>query len=332
MTKALITGIAGQDGAYLSRLLLDKGYEVVGIVRSGRLGAPMHRLHGLGVAGDVRIVDVDLTDSSGLSRLLERERPDEVYNLAGQSVVRSSWQDPVQATKDTAQAAVTLLEALRLSWPSARFFQASSSEMFGAAEQDRRDESTPFHPRSPYAVAKLFAHLTAVNYRDTLGLHASCGILFNHESPFRGTDFVLGKIADGVARIKLGKAKTLRLGNLDSRRDWGHARDYASAMHLMLQQTRPDDYVIATGRTATVRDACRIAFAHAGLAMDDHVVVDPALLRPGEGRSIEADASKARRDLGWEPRTGLEDLIAEMVEADLERIGRQRIGPQRIDR
>ncbi|MBP2302752.1 GDP-mannose 4,6-dehydratase [Azospirillum picis] len=322
MTKALITGIAGQDGAYLSRSLLDNGYEVVGIVRKERLGAPLPRLQALGVAGDVRVVGMELTDLSGLSHLLGRERPDEVYNLAGQSVVRASWQAPIQATKDTAQTALTMLEALRLSWPSARFLQASSSEMFGSVEQDRRNEATRFLPCSPYAVAKLFAHLSAINYRDTLGLHASCAILFNHESPLRGTDYVLGKIADGVARIKLGKAQTLRLGNLDSRRDWGHARDYASAMHLMLQQDRPDDYVIATGRTSTVHDVCRIAFGHVGLAMEDHVVVDPVLVRPREVRCIEADASKARRELGWEPLTRLEELVVEMVEADLRRIGR----------
>ena len=322
MSKALITGIAGQDAAYLARLLLDKGYEVVGIDRPGRPGAPLPRLQGLGVAGEVRVVGLDLTDLSGLSRLLERERPDELYNLAGQSVVRSSWQDPIQATKDTALAALTLLEGLRLSWPVARFLQASSSEMFGGATQDRWDETTPFLPLSPYAVAKLFAHQSTVNHRNTHRLHASCAILFNHESPFRGTEFVLGKIADGVARIKLGNARTLRLGNLDSRRDWGHARDHVGAMHLMLQQDRPGDYVIATGRTATVREACRIAFAHAGLAMDDHVVVDPALVRPGEVRCLTADASKARRELGWAPQTELEDLIVEMVEAACRRGGR----------
>ncbi len=324
MSKALITGITGQDGAYLSKFLLERGYEVVGLVRENRPDAPLPRLQGLGIARDVRIVDGGLTDPPSLSRLVEEERPDEVYNLAAQSVVRSSWQDPLRTTSSTAQGALTMLEALRRSWPSARFLQASSSEMFGGAEQETRDETTPFRPQSPYAVAKLFAHWSAVNYREALGMHASCAILFNHESPVRGTDFVLGKISDGVARIKLGRERTIRLGNLDSRRDWGHARDYVAAMHLMLQQAQPDDYVIATGRTAAVRDVCRIAFAHVGLPMEDHVVVDPALVRPTEVRCIRADASKARNTLGWEPATSLEELIAEMVEADLERVARHR--------
>lgn len=320
--KALITGVAGQDGAYLSKLLLDKGYEVVGLVRSrGASDLALPRLEWLGIAGDVQIAEGDLTDLSSLLRLLMEHKPDEVYNLAAQSVVRSSWQQPILTAKITANGALNVLEAIRLALPSARFYQASSSEMYGLTQQPLQNETTPFHPRSPYAVAKAFAHWSTVNYRESFGLHASSGILFNHESPLRGLEFVTRKITAGVARIKLGQARELRLGNINVRRDWGHARDYVAAMHLMVQQDEPDDYVVATGRTTAVRDVCRMAFAHVGLDAEEHIVIDPALFRPAEVQSLGGDSTKAREKLGWCPTTSLEETIAEMIEADLRRIG-----------
>lgn len=324
MTKrALITGVTGQDGAYLAQLLLSKGYEVFGLVRRSSHGEVTDtRLKWLGIDRDINIVDGNLLDLSGLIRTLKDVRPDEVYNLAAQSFVKSSWQQPILTGQVTALGVTNILEAVRLETPQARFYQASSSEMYGLIQEDMQSETTPFYPRSPYAVAKLYGHWITVNYRESFGIHASSGILFNHESPLRGIEFVTRKVTDGVARIKLGLASELRLGNIDAKRDWGHSRDYVEAMWLMLQQDVADDYVVATGRTTTVRDMCRIAFQHAGLTMDDHLIIDPALFRPAEVDVLLGNPAKAKAKLGWEATTSLEDMIAEMVDADLKRLSR----------
>ncbi|UHD46902.1 GDP-mannose 4,6-dehydratase [Aureimonas altamirensis] len=324
MTKtALITGITGQDGAYLSQLLLSKGYEVYGILRrSSTAEVNDVRLKWLGIADKVHLIDGDLLDLSGIMRAVRETKPDEVYNLAAQSFVKSSWQQPILTGQVTALGVTNMLEAIRIERPEARFYQASSSEMYGMIQEDMQSETTPFYPRSPYAVAKLYGHWITVNYRESFGLHASSGILFNHESPLRGIEFVTRKVTDAVARIKLGLASELRLGNIDAKRDWGHSRDYVEAMWLMLQQDAPDDYVIATGRTVTVRDMCRIAFAHAGLSMEDHLVIDPALFRPAEVDILLGNPAKAKARLGWEASTSLEDMIVEMVDADVARLGR----------
>ena len=321
MTKtALITGITGQDGAYLAQLLLSKGYEVNGLARrSSTADVNTTRLKWLGIENDVRIVDGDITDLSGLIRTMRDVRPDEVYNLAAQSFVKSSWQQPILTSNVTGIGVTNVLEALRLEMPGARFYQASSSEMYGLIQEPMQSENTPFHPRSPYAVAKAYGHWITVNYRESFGLHASSGILFNHESPLRGIEFVTRKVTDAVARIKMGLARELRLGNIDARRDWGHSRDYVRAMWLMLQQDQPDDYVVATGRTTTVRDMCRIAFEHVGLKMDDHLVIDPDLFRPAEVEILLGDPAKAKAKLGWEATISLEEMIREMVDADLAR-------------
>jgi len=317
---ALITGVTGQDGTYLAQLLLQKGYEVWGLLRrSASADAVGERLRWLGIEGRVRMIDGDLLDISSILRALDKARPDEVYNLAAQSFVKTSWDQPLLTGQATGIGAHHVIEAVRLAGGKSRFYQASSSEMFGKVRQERQSERTPFHPRSPYAVAKLYAHWTTVNYRESFGMHASSGILFNHESPLRGIEFVTRKVTDGVARIKLGLARELPMGNLDATRDWGHARDYVRAMWLMLQQDAPDDYVVATGRAASVREMCRLAFAAAGLDWEEHVRVDPAFLRPAEVDALLGDPSKARERLGWEPATSLEDLVAEMVEADLAR-------------
>jgi GDPmannose 4,6-dehydratase len=320
MPRALITGITGQDGAYLAEFLLSRGYEVFGLLRrsasSNLLG---ERLRWLGIEERVRLLDGDIADLSSLLRVLEQAAPDEVYNLAAQSFVQASWQQPLLTGQVTAMGANNMLEAIRLLRPAVRFYQASSSEMFGKAQAERQNERTPFYPRSPYAVSKLYAHWATVNYRESFGLHASSGILFNHESPLRGIEFVTRKITDGVARIRLGLAETLPMGNLDAQRDWGHARDYVKAMWLMLQQPEPDDYVVATGRTVSVREFCRMAFAHAGLEFERHVAVDPRFLRPAEVDVLRGDAAKAKQVLGWRPETSLEEMVAEMVEADLKR-------------
>jgi GDPmannose 4,6-dehydratase len=322
--RALITGVTGQDGAYLTRFLLRKGYKVFGLVRrSGSAEFVGERLRWLGILGDVEMLDGDMVDLASLIRAGREARPDEIYNLAAQSFVTSSWRQPFLTGEVTALGCTNLLEAMRLEHPDARFYQASSSEMYGLAQQPIQNEATPFHQRSPYAVAKLYAHWVAVNYRESFGLHVSCGILFNHESPLRGIEFVTRKVTDGVARIKLGLADELRLGNLAARRDWGHAADYVEAMWLMLQQPAPDDYVIASGRTTAVRDMAKIAFDHAGLDMDKHVVVDPALVRPAEVDLLSGDPSKARRVLGWEARIGLDAVIREMVDVDLVRVARE---------
>jgi len=321
MTKtALITGITGQDGAYLAELLLAKGYEVHGLARrSTTADVNTTRLKWLGIEKDVRIVDGNLTDLSGLARTMRDIRPDEVYNLAAQSFVKSSWQQPILTGNVTGIGVTNVLEALRLEIPSARFYQASSSEMYGLIQEPMQSETTPFYPRSPYAVAKLYGHWITVNYRESFGLHASSGILFNHESPLRGIEFVTRKVTDAVARIKKGLAKELRLGNIDAKRDWGHSKDYVRAMWLMLQQDKADDYVVATGRTTTVRDMCRIAFEHVGLKMDDHLVIDPDLFRPAEVEILLGNPAKAKAKLGWEATISLEKMICEMVDADLER-------------
>jgi len=323
MPTALITGITGQDGAYLSKFLLGKGYRVIGMIRrSASSDVISERLRWIGTIDQVTLVDGNLTDLSSLVRLVQEYKPDEVYNLAAQSFVATSWQQPIVTGTVTGLGAVTMLEAVRIAWPQARFYQASSSEMFGKVQAVPQNEDTPFYPRSPYAAAKLYAHWMTVNYRESFGMHASSGILFNHESPLRGIEFVTRRITDGVARIKLGLSDRLTLGNMSAKRDWGHARDYVEAMWLMLQQDAADDYVIATGRTASVEDFCRLAFAAAGLAMEDHVSTDAALLRPAEVELLLGDAGKAERVLGWKPSTPLEDLVAEMIAADLKRLTR----------
>ena len=321
--RALITGITGQDGAYLSQFLLAKGYEVFGLVRRSSTGDVNDvRLRWLGILKHVRFIDGDITDVSSLMRAVRESRPDEIYNLAAQSFVKSSWQQPLLTGTVTALGAANMLEVLRLERPEARFYQASSSEMFGLIQEPIQSETTPFYPRSPYAAAKLYAHWMTVNYRETFGLHASSGILFNHESPLRGIEFVTRKITDGVARIKLGLANELELGNLDAKRDWGHARDYVQAMYLMLQEKVPDDYVIATGQTASVRDFCRLAFGYVGLDYEEYVRINPAFLRPAEVNVLLGDATKAKQKLSWRATIGLEELAIEMVESDLERLRR----------
>src|SRR4051812_31294146 len=315
MPTALITGVTGQDGAYLAQHLLELGHRVIGLMRrSASSDVIGERLRWLGVLDDVELVDGNLTDLSSLIRILDRYEPDEVYNLAAQSFVAASWQQPLLTGSVTALGAANVLEAVRIVRPKARFYQASSSEMYGLIQQPLQSERTPFYPRSPYAVAKLYAHWMTVNYRESFGLHASSGILFNHESPLRGIEFVTRKVTDGVARIKLGLGRELRLGNIDAKRDWGHARDYVRAMWLMLQQDVADDYVVATGRTTTVRDMCQIAFDHVGLKADDHIVICPDLFRPAEVDVLLGDATKAREKLGWEAEIGLEDMIREMVD------------------
>lgn len=319
--KALITGITGQDGAYLAQLLLSKGYEVHGMARrSSTADVNLTRLKWLGIEKDVQIVDGDLQDLSGLVRTITTIKPDEVYNLAAQSFVASSWQQPILTGQVTALGVTNVLEAIRLAKPDARFYQASSSEMYGLVQHPIQSEQTPFYPRSPYAVAKLYGHWITVNYRESFGIHASSGILFNHESPLRGIEFVTRKVTDSVARIKLGLSKELRLGNTSAKRDWGHAKDYVQAMWLMLQQDKADDYVVATGRTSTVRTMCEIAFEHVGLNIDDHLIIDEKLFRPAEVDILLGDPAKAKAKLGWEPTTSMEDMIREMVEADLKRL------------
>jgi GDPmannose 4,6-dehydratase len=320
MQSALITGITGQDGAYLSELLLSKGYQVFGLLRRSASAEVMgERLRWLGIQDDVRMIDGDLLDLSSIIRALQIAKPDEVYNLGAQSFVRTSWDQPLLTGQVTGLGAHNLLEAVRLTCPAARFYQASSSEMFGKIQEAHQSETTPFYPRSPYAAAKLYAHWITVNYRESFGMHASSGILFNHESPLRGIEFVTRKVTDGVARIKLGLAQELPMGNLEATRDWGHARDYVRAMWLMLQQDTPDDYVVATGRTVSVREMCRIAFACADLDYRDHVRTDDCFLRPAEVDVLLGDPAKAKTKLGWEPTISLEAMITEMVDADIVR-------------
>jgi GDPmannose 4,6-dehydratase len=320
--KALITGITGQDGSYLAKLLLDEGYDVYGLF-ARRTGDTMWRLRYLGIDQQVQLIEGDLTDISSMIRAVEASEAEEIYNLGAQSFVATSWQQPILTAQVTGVAVTCMLEAIRLTNPKARFYQASSSEMFGKVREPIQDENTPFYPRSPYGVAKLYGHWITVNYRESFGIHASSGILFNHESPLRGLEFVTRKVTDAVARIKQGKQDKLRLGNIDAKRDWGFAGDYVRAMQLMLQQNEPDDYVVATGRSATVRDVCRIAFEHVGLDYEDHVIVDSKLYRPAEVDALLGNPAKAGAKLGWKARTDLETLIKMMVDADMERLARE---------
>jgi GDPmannose 4,6-dehydratase len=316
--RALITGITGQDGSYLAELLVEEGYEVYGLVRrssSDRLERIEHLLE------RVELVRGDLLDQTSLVRALEASRPDEIYNLAAQSFVPTSFQEPVLTAEFTALGVTRMLEGVRHVCPEARFYQASSSEQFGQVPVSPQDESTPFWPRSPYGVAKLYAHWITVNYRESYGLFACCGILFNHESPRRGPEFVTRKVCLGAARIKLGLASRLELGNLEAQRDWGFAGDYVRAMWRMLQRGEPSDYVIATGVQHSVRDLVRIAFDEVGLDWKDHVDVAPNLIRPADIDRLVGDASKARRELGWQPSMGFEELVRTMVRSDLARLG-----------
>jgi GDPmannose 4,6-dehydratase len=315
---ALITGITGQDGSYLAELLLKQGYRVVGMTR--RTSTDVHeRIQHL--IDDIEFVSGDLLDQSSVTSILRDVRPNEVYNLAAQSFVPTSWQQPVLTGEFTALGVTRVLEAIRATDPSIRFYQASSSEMFGKVVETPQRESTPFYPRSPYGVAKVYGHWITVNYRESYNIYAVSGILFNHESPRRGKEFVTRKITDGVAHIKLGLAKQLRLGNLDAQRDWGFAGDYVRAMWMMLQQDQADDFVIATGRTHSVRDFARIAFEAAGLgSYEPYVVVDERFVRPAEVDLLIGDPSKARRVLGWDPQVSFEELVDMMVQEDLKRL------------
>lgn len=320
MTKsALITGISGQDGAYLAQLLLGKGYAVHGLMPR-RASDTLWRLRELGITNEVRLIDGDVADLSAVLRAVRQSNPDEIYNLAAQSFVGTSWQQPLLTAQVTGVGAANVLEAVRLIQPGAKFYQASTSEQFGLIQAERQDEKTPFYPRSPYGAAKLYAHWMTVNYRESFGLHASTGILFNHESPLRGVEFVTRKVTDAVARIKHGQQKELRLGNIDAKRDWGFAGDYVQAMWLMTQQPQGDDYVVATGTTTTVREMCRIAFAHVGLNYEDYVVIDPQFFRPAEVDVLLGNPAKAQRLLGWQASTPLDALIAMMVDADMRRV------------
>ena len=317
MKRALITGITGQDGSYLADLLLEKDYEVFGMVRRAST-ENFDRIEHL--VGRVNLVQGDLLDPASLLAVLEDTSPQEVYNLAAQSFVPTSWNQPVLTAEFTAVGVTRLLEAIRRVDPSIRFYQASSSEMFGKVREVPQNELTPFYPRSPYGVAKAYGHFITVNYRESYGLFAVSGILFNHESPRRGLEFVTRKISDGVARIKLGLAEELRLGNLDAERDWGFAGDYVDAMWRMLQRDEPDDYLVATGETHSVREFAEIAFGHVGLDWEQYVKTDPEFLRPAEVDQLVGDPAKAKSDLGWEPRHSFRELVEMMVDADLERL------------
>lgn len=317
MPVALITGVTGQDGSYLAECLLQKGYEVVGMVRRSSTVTFDRIQH---IQNDITIIQGDLHDQSSLLAILEQYKPDEIYNLAAQSFVAASWTQAVLTGEVTAMGVTRLLEAMRLVTPQARFYQASSSEMFGKVTQTPQREDTPFYPRSPYGVAKVYGHWITVNYRESYNLYTVSGILFNHESPRRGLEFVTRKISHGVARIKLGLAKELRLGNLDSRRDWGFAGEYVEAMWRMLQQDKPEDYVVGTGETHSVREFCQLAFGYVGLNYEDYVVQDPRFMRPSEVDLLISDPSKARLVLGWEPKVNFKMLVEMMVEEDLRRL------------
>jgi len=316
--SALITGITGQDGSYLAEFLLGKGYRVCGIVRRSSTENFQRIEH---LRDQIQLYQADLLDQTSLARALEQVQPDEVYNLAAQSFVPTSWQQPVLTAEFTAVGVTRLLDALRQVCPGARFYQASSSEMFGKVRETPQREATPFHPRSPYGVAKVYGHYLTVNYRESYNLFACSGILFNHESPRRGLEFVTRKITYGVARIKVGLDNELRLGNLEAKRDWGFAGDYVRAMWLMLQQDVADDYVIGTGETHSVEEFVRIAFGHAGLDWKKYVVVDPQFYRPAEVDLLLADPAKAQKQLGWQPEVGFEQLVTMMVDEDIARHG-----------
>jgi len=317
MPVALITGITGQDGSYLAEFLLSKGYDVIGMVRRSST-VNFERISHL--QDSITIVQGDLHDQSSLVAILEQYQPDEVYNLAAQSFVATSWSQAVLTGEVTALGVTRLLEAIRLVNPKIRFYQASSSEMFGKAVETPQRETTPFYPRSPYGVAKVYGHWITVNYRESYNMFTVSGILFNHESPRRGLEFVTRKISDGVARIKLGLAKELRLGNLEARRDWGFAGEYVQAMWKMLQQDQPEDFVVGTGETHSVREFCEIAFRYVGLNYQDYVVQDERLFRPADVELLVSDPSKARQKLGWQPKVGFRELVEMMVEADLQRL------------
>jgi GDPmannose 4,6-dehydratase len=321
LPRALITGVTGQDGSYLAELLLAKGYEVVGVVRRTSHHSYERIEH---LLDRIEVVAADLLDQHSLTVVLQDTRPDEVYNLAAQSYVPTSWTQPVLTGEFTALGVTRILEAVRLVHPAARFYQASSSEMFGRVTQTPQNEATSFYPRSPYGVAKVYGHWITVNYRESYDLYAVSGILFNHESPRRGIEFVTRKVTDGAARIKLGLARELRLGNLDARRDWGFAGDYVEAMWRMLQRPTPGDYVIGTGQTHSVRELVEAAFGHLGLDWRKHVVNDPKYMRPAEVDLLQADPSKARRELGWTPTVKFNELVAMMVDADLSRLRERR--------
>ena len=313
--KALITGVTGQDGSYLADLLLEKGYEVHGLIRRTSTSDLSRIRH---IQDRIKLVPGDLMDQHSLTTAVHEIQPDEVYNLAAQSFVAASWSQPVLTGELTGMGVTRMLEAVRLAKPDARFYQASSSEMFGKVKESPQNESTPFYPRSPYGVAKVYGHSITVNYRESYGLFASAGILFNHESPRRGLEFVTRKVTNAVARIKLGKQNELRMGNLDPHRDWGFAGDYVEVMWLMLQQDEPDDYVVGSGKATSVRDLVELAFRYAGLDMEKHLVIDQSFFRPAEVDRLLADSSKAKSKLGWEPQVSFEELIDMMVHADLE--------------
>jgi GDPmannose 4,6-dehydratase len=319
MKKALITGVTGQDGSYLAEFLLEKGYEVIGMVRRTST-VNFDRIRHL--QDDIELVYGDLLDQVSLIAILQEHRPGQVYNLAAQSFVPTSFEQPVLTGEFTALGVTRMLDAIRLVDKNIKFYQASSSEMFGKVREVPQNEKTPFYPRSPYGAAKAYGHWITVNYRESYGLFACSGILFNHGSPRRGLEFVERKVAHGAARIKLGLADELRLGNLEAQRDWGYAGDYVTAMWLMLEQDEPDDYVIATGETHSVQELCEVAFGHLGLDYRDYVVCDPKFYRPAEVDQLIGDASKARKVLGWEPRVSFEELIQMMVDADLEALQR----------
>jgi GDPmannose 4,6-dehydratase len=319
--RALITGVTGQDGSYLAELLLSKGYEVVGVVRRTSHHSYERIEH---LLDRIEVVAADLLDQHSLTVVLQETQPDEVYNLAAQSYVPTSWTQPVLTGEFTALGVTRILEAIRLVSPRAKFYQASSSEMFGRVTETPQRETTSFYPRSPYGVAKVYGHWITVNYRESYNLYAVSGILFNHESPRRGIEFVTRKVTDGVARIKLGLARQISLGNLEARRDWGFAGDYVDAMWRMLQQPSPQDYVIGTGKTHSVRELVEAAFSHVGLDWQEHVVTDPKFMRPAEVDLLLADPTKARVELGWSPKVSFRELIASMVEADLDRLRSRR--------
>ncbi len=316
--RAMITGITGQDGSYLAELLLEKGYEVYGIVRRTSTETVERIDH---IKDRIHFVQADLTDQTSVIDAVAETRPQEIYNLAAQSFVPTSWKQPILTGDVTALGVTRVLEAIRVVDRSIKMYQASSSEMFGKVRESPQTEETPLYPRSPYGVAKCYGHYITVNYRESYDIFAVSGILFNHESPRRGLEFVTRKISHGVARIKLGLQEKLHLGNLDAKRDWGYAKDYVRAMWMMLQRDDPQDYVISSGETHSVREFCEIAFSHVGLDWQDHVVVDPRFYRPAEVEVLLGDCSKAKRELGWEPEVSFPELVKLMVDADLERLG-----------
>lgn len=320
--SAIVTGIYGQDGAYLAKLLLEKNYKVYGFI--ARRSTPVDwRLKELNINDKIEFIEGDLTDLSSLIRAVEIAQPDEFYNLGAQSFVGTSWKQPILTAQSTGLGVLNCLEAIRIVKPDTKFYQASTSEMFGLIQEPIQSEKTPFHPRSPYGVSKMFGHWMTINYRESFDIFGCCGILFNHESPLRGIEFVTRKVTDAVARIKLGCQNDLHLGNIDAKRDWGFAGDYVEAMWMMLQQDKADDYVVATGRTTTVRDMCKIAFDYVDLNYEDYVVIDPKFYRPAEVDLLLGNPEKAKNILGWEAKTSLEDLIKMMVDADLRRVNNE---------